>query len=94
VLSREEGTAVYEKLNSVVEQFLHGSLDYLGMVPQDAALERSVRAQKPVSLNAPNSPSARAFETLAGNLLNGTDREVQVRWGIAQMFSSFLLKKK
>jgi flagellar biosynthesis protein FlhG len=93
VLSREEGTAVYEKLNSVVEQFLHGSLDYLGMVPQDPALERSVRAQRPVSMNAPNSPSARAFETLAGNLLNGTDREVRVRWGIAQMFSNFLSKK-
>jgi flagellar biosynthesis protein FlhG len=93
VLSREEGTAVYEKLNSVVEQFLHGSLDYLGMVPQDPALERSVRAQRPVSMNAPNSPSARAFETLAGNLLNGTDHEVQVRWGIAQMFSSFWSKK-
>jgi flagellar biosynthesis protein FlhG len=93
VLSKEEGTAVYEKLNSVVEQFLHGSLDYLGMVPQDPALERSVRAQKPVSMNAPNSPSARAFETLAGNLLNGTDHEVQVRWGIAQMFSSFWSKK-
>jgi flagellar biosynthesis protein FlhG len=93
VLSKEEGRAVYEKLNSVVEQFLHGSLDYLGMVPQDPALERSVRAQRPVSMNAPNSPSARAFETLAGNLLNGTDHEVQVRWGIAQMFSSFLLKK-
>jgi flagellar biosynthesis protein FlhG len=93
VLSREEGKAVYEKLNSVVEQFLHGSLDYLGMVPQDAALERSVRAQRPVSMNAPNSPSARAFEALAGNLLNGTDHEVQVRWGIAQMFSSFWSKK-
>lgn len=93
VMSNEEGVSVYEKLNSVVEQFLHGSLDYLGMVPQDAALERSVRAQKPVSLNAPNSPSAKAFEVLAGNLLNGTHNEVQVRWGISQMFSNFLTRK-
>jgi flagellar biosynthesis protein FlhG len=93
VLSKEEGTAVYEKLNSVVEQFLHGSLEYLGMVPQDTALERSVRAQKPVSMSAPNSPSARAFEVLAGNLLNGAGQEVRVRWGISQMFSHFLLKR-
>jgi flagellar biosynthesis protein FlhG len=93
VLSKEEGAAVYDKLNSVVKQFLHGSLEYLGMVPQDPALERSVRAQKPVTMNAPNSPSARAFDILAGNLLNGTNHEVQVRWGISQMFSNFLSRR-
>lgn len=37
VNSIEEGKAMYEKLNSVVSQFLHGDLDYLGMIPQDAA---------------------------------------------------------
>jgi flagellar biosynthesis protein FlhG len=93
VLSKEEGAAVYDKLNSVVKQFLHGSLEYLGMVPQDPALERSVRAQRPVTMNAPNSPSARAFDILAGNLLNGTNHEVQVRWGISQMFSNFLSRR-
>jgi flagellar biosynthesis protein FlhG len=86
--------AVYEKLNSVVEQFLHGSLEYLGMVPQDAALERSVRAQKPVSLNVPNSPSAKAFESLAGKLMDGTETtETPTRWGISQLFSNFLSRK-
>ncbi len=93
VISNEEGYAVYEKLNYVVEQFLHGSLDYLGMVPQDSALERSVREQKPVSLNVPNSASARAFEVLAGNLLDGTHNQIQIRWGISQMFSNFWSRK-
>lgn len=93
VISNEEGYAVYEKLNNVVEQFLHGSLEYLGMVPQDSALERSVRAQKPVSLNAPNSASARAFEALAQNLLDGTHNQIQIRWGISQMFSNFWSRK-
>jgi flagellar biosynthesis protein FlhG len=95
VASAEEGEAVYDKLNSVVEQFLHGSLEYLGMVPQDAALERSVRAQKPVSLNVPNSPSAKAFESLAGKLLAGTEKTIETpsRWGISQLFSNFLSRK-
>ena len=93
VISNEEGYGVYEKLNYVVEQFLHGSLEYLGMVPQDSALERSVRAQKPVSLNAPNSASARAFEVLAQNLLDGTHNQIQIRWGISQMFSNFWSRK-
>ena len=67
VISSEEGQQVYEKLNSVVEQFLDGSVNYLGMIPQDHMLERSVRQQKPVSLNAPLAKSARAFEVMASN---------------------------
>ena len=41
---------VFDKLNSVVEQFLNGTINYLGMIPQDAALERAVRQQKIVSI--------------------------------------------
>ena len=93
VTTKEEGQAVYDKLNSVVEQFLHGHLDYLGMIPQDTALERSVRQQKIVSLTEPNSVSAKAFSVLAGNLMNGTQNQVQIRWGISQLFSNFLSRK-
>lgn len=90
VTSIDEGQGVYDKLNSVVSQFLHGKLNYLGMIPQDAALEKSVRQQQTVSLLEPNSRSAQAFEILAGNLLNGTHNQVMMRKGIGQMFSSFL----
>lgn len=93
VSSDEEGKAVFQKLNSVVEQFLNGNLDYIGMIPQDAALDRAVRQQKTVSLNDPDSRSARAFEVLAENLLEGTHKEVVVRKGISQIFSRLLSKK-
>ncbi len=88
VLSPEEGKAVFDKLNSVVSQFLHGNLNYLGMIPQDNALEKAVRQQQTVTLLEPNSKSARAFGMIAGNLLNGTNN-TQIRWGISQMFSNF-----
>lgn len=94
VTSAEEGRLVYDKLNSVVGQFLHGELNYLGMIPQDPALEKAVRQQKTVSLMEPNSKSAKAFEVLASNLMNGTHEQVLVRWGIAQMFSNFLSNRK
>lgn len=94
VTSSDEGQAVYDKLNSVVSQFLNGTLNYLGMIPQDASLEKAVRQQKPVSILEPNSKSARAFEVLTGNLMNGTHNQVNVRWGIGQMFSSLLLNRK
>ena len=94
VNSMEEGQAVYDKLNSVVSQFLHGKLNYLGMIPADTALEKAVRQQQTVSLLEPNAKSAKAFEVLAGNLLNGTHYQVSMRIGIGQMFSGFLMGHK
>ncbi len=93
VTSVEDGQAVFDKLDSVVSQFLHGSLDYLGMIPQDQALEKSVRQQKTVTLNAPNSISAKAFDTLAKNLLEGTHEQAQIRWGITQIFTNFINRR-
>ena len=94
VSSLEERQAVFDKLNSVVSQFLHGKLNYLGMIPQDAALDKAVRQQKTVSLLEPASKSAKAFEVLADNLMNGTHNQVLAKRGIVQMFSGFLQKRK
>ena len=93
VISSEEGQQVYEKLNSVVEQFLDGSVNYLGMIPQDHMLERSVRQQKPVSLNAPLAKSARAFEVMASNLILQEEKLPDKRLGLARMFSNFWQQK-
>ena len=94
VSSAEEGKAVFDKLNSVVEEFLHGSLNYLGMIPQDAALEKAVRQQKPVSMTEPNAKSSKAFEVLTGNLINGTHNQISPHRGIGQLFSNLLQGRK
>lgn len=93
VNSIEDGQMVYDKLHSVVDQFLDGEINYLGMIPQDTALEKSVRQQKTVSLHEPNSNAANAFEVLATNLLEGTHKQVQIHRGIAQIFSQLLNRK-
>ncbi len=93
VTSKEDGQIVFDKLNSVVKQFLQGDLNYVGMIPQDVALERSVRQQKTVSLNEPNSRSAKAFEVLASNLLEGKNEEVSIHRGISQIISALIYKK-
>ena len=89
VNSEAEGQAVYEKMNSVVRKFLAGDLDYLGMIPTDPTLERAVRNQKVVSIENPQTRSAKAFETLAAKLLqkNGQDH---FKWGISQIFGTLL----
>lgn len=94
VHSIEDGEMVYKKLKSVVEQFLNGNINYLGMVPQDTALERAVRQQKIVSLYEPNSDSAKAFEVLTKNLLDGTHHIPPMRRGIAQIFSQLLNQRR
>lgn len=90
VTSAAEGQSTYETINSVVSHFLKGTLEYIGMIPQDRALERSVRQQKTVSLNMPNSNAARAFEVMAANLLSDERREPRMQGGITQFFSWFI----
>ncbi len=89
VTSNEEGKQVFDKLNTVVSQFLNGSIDYLGTIPQDWQLEKAIRQQKTVSIQAPNSSATKAFEVLADNLLNGTHEQIQIGWGITQLFMKF-----
>ncbi len=91
VLSREDGYAVYEKLNSVIQQFLHGKLNYLGYIPSDIAIEKAVRQQKTVSLNDPNSKSAKQFELIASKLLN-EEANVSKR-GLTQIISNLFTRK-
>ena len=93
VTSYEDGKGVFDKLNSVVAQFLQGNLNYLGMIPKDLAIDRAVRQQKTVTLNEPNSNAAKAFKVLANNLLDGTNEQVPIKRGISQIFTSFLTKR-
>ncbi len=94
VASREEGRAVFKKLNAVVEQFLDGNLEYLGMLPQDVMLEKAVRQQKPVTILYPEAKISRAFEILTGDLLGEKENQFQEKKGIAQLFSGFIYKRK
>lgn len=86
-----EGRAVFDKMQSVVEKFLGGKLEYLGYIPSDANLEKAVRNQKVVSIEYPQSKSAKAYELIAGRLLN---KDVNhYRWGISKLFNNLLRDK-
>ena len=70
--SYQEGKELFEKLDAVVEKFLKLHMEYLGHIPYDEKLPRSVMKQQPVSLAFPNASSARAMLELAMLLENGT----------------------
>ena len=88
-VSPEDGQIVYDKLSSVISKFLQGEVHFFGTIPQDVLLEKSVRAQKIVSLSAPNARSARAFELLAQGLIDGEPVIEEERLGIRELFFSF-----
>lgn len=68
VRSEEEGRALFEKLQQVCDRFLEVSLLDAGCVPFDEALRDAVRQQRPLVLEAPSSPAARAIRRLAGQV--------------------------
>lgn len=92
VLSVADGDALYDKLQLVVSKFLGGKLDYLGIVPMDMTLERAVRKQKVVSLEAPTSNAARAYGILADNLMHHEHKTLMMKKGISQFFSNLFSK--
>ena len=57
---------VFRKLAAATEHFLSDvSLDYLGYVPSDQAVNRAVMQQKPLAVAFPNSPAAQGIRGLA-----------------------------
>lgn len=84
VSSYEEGKNLYNKLEVVVSKFLKINLKYLGIIPMDTNMSKSVMQQKPVSSAYPNSSATEAFENMAQALLNNTEMEVTKKKGLAK----------
>lgn len=69
VRTPNEGRNLYNKLVSVTERFLDVSLQYIGSVPQDEAVRRSVQRQKPVVQAYPDSKAAEAYRIIAERMM-------------------------
>ena len=68
VESEAQGRQLYSKVSRVADRFLDVSLGYLGAVPRDDYLRRSVQQQTPVVQLYPRSKSAQALVQLARNI--------------------------
>lgn len=91
-VDREEGLVLYNKLNAVVARYLKVPISFLGAVPFDHQLNQAVMQQMPVSLQAPEAKSSRAYEEIAAKLMN---KDVPERKrGMAAFFSHIITGKK
>lgn len=69
-----EAIEVYKSLSLVAEKFLNISLDYLGYIPYDDSVRKSVRMQKPFIEAYPDSPASRQITELAYKLMEPSDK--------------------
>jgi len=75
VKDEKESKSVYNNLSKVVSRFMRGiSLDYVGFIPWDSLLQKSVTKREPVICCYPESSSSNSFTKLANHLLGQTDR--------------------
>ncbi len=59
------GQALVQRFERVATRFLSVDLDYVGEIPEDAFLRRSIRDQRPVVTAYPSAPASVALKTLA-----------------------------
>lgn len=90
VKKEADGEVLFEKLNAVVSRYLKIPLIYLGSIPEDAQLSNAVMQQLPVSLQNPEAKSSRAFQRIAGRLLDKEEAQRQPKRGMAAFFSHII----
>ncbi len=66
--SEQNAREIFEKLCTITRRFLKAKLRYLGSVPRDENVHRSVMAQQPVSKLFPQSPATRALTGISERL--------------------------
>ena len=90
VANYEEGKNLFGKLEVVVSKFLQLDLMFLGCVPMDMNMSKSVMQQKPISMAYPNSAGAKAIEQIAVGLLENKEATEPRRNGLARAVANII----
>jgi flagellar biosynthesis protein FlhG len=69
--TNQVGDDTAHNLAGVVERFLGGQLDYLGSIPTDPSVGRSVLRQEPLVVAYPSSPASRRIIAIAQAMRRG-----------------------
>ena len=90
VANYEEGKNLFGKLEVVVSKFLQLDMKFLGCVPFDMNMSKSVMQQKPISMAYPNSSGAKAIEEIAVALLENKEATGPRRNGLARAVANII----
>lgn len=84
--SFDEGKNLYDKLSLVVDKFLNIHLKFLGIIPNDANMQKAVMQQKPITIAYPNSVGTKAFESIMQTLDGEAEAGEVKKKGLAGAF--------
>ncbi len=91
--SAKQATDVYARLSAACDRFLDNiSLDYIGFVPKDGAVRKSVIMQKPFSLTHPAAPATQALHKVVSNIIQ-LDTPKQVDGNIKFFWKKLLFQE-
>jgi flagellar biosynthesis protein FlhG len=86
-----EALQVYKRLALAAERFLQVSLDYLGFIPRDEAVQKAVRAQKPFLDAYPESIASKNMIQIAEKIRGDAIHSLK---GSLQLFLGNLIGEK
>jgi flagellar biosynthesis protein FlhG len=91
VKSEREAKEIYNKLNSVLKNFLTRDIDYFGYLLYDNNIVASVRKQKPFYENVPHSNAARCIDLMAKKLVGNYDKNAASSSTVYNFFKRLFL---
>lgn len=94
VLDYEDGKNLYNKLNTVVNQFLNMKMIFLGMIPNEDKMSKAIIMQKPVTVLYPEAESTKSFVQIAEILLEKREYYEEQQKGLAYIFTRFFKGRK
>jgi flagellar biosynthesis protein FlhG len=92
ISTEREALEIKDKLSVVSNKFLNIKLGYLGYVPQDINVSKSIIQQTPITVIFPSSPASKAYERIAEALVMDVKR-VKEEKGVAHLFANLLRAK-
>ena len=91
---KRDAERLYDTLSRTALRFLNTSLDLLGWIPRDPELARAAAYGQIVVTTAPESPSARAFMTVAQRLLQSAAEGAWEKGNLQFFFQSILTAQR
>lgn len=85
-----EGTEIFNKINTVSAKFLNTKLNFLGAIPYDRNASMAIIEQKPVVMAYPSTQASKNISLLVNKLFDEPQSVVQEKEGIANVFMKFL----
>lgn len=89
VTGYEDGENLYNKLDMVVSRFLQMRLEFLGMIPEDSHMIKSIKMQNPVTVSFPESRSSESFLQIAEILMDKREEYVYDKRGLSYIFAKY-----